>query len=251
MRYFLGLLCLVLFWGSLLSSPSLTGSNEETADSCQRHTVLEILDRPAFRDAAPVAKDITFEAYRNLKAEYARKHEHYKPGYAITYRRKEGADWRGYWLTLESFDDDSIWIAELTQYESKGWDWIARYRLERSPEVEQEFRIHQILRERSKVLGGVKYGMAVDEVFAKKGTHYKRNVHAESGSADMIYDDIKVSVRGWRSGSGKGRVVGVEPTTEQTKEFMKDVPYEDEKQGLKLTPNQSLFPANKPALYGG
>jgi len=234
MRYVLGILCLLLLWGCSerppsQSSPPDTGSDEEATKLRQRHTVLEILDSPAVRDAAPGAREMSFEKYTALKAEYARRHEHYKPGYAITYRRKEGDDWRGYWLTLESFGDDSIWIAELTQYESKGWDWIARYRLERSPEVDEEFRIHQILEERSRVLGGVKYGMAVDEVLAKKGRHYKCNVHAESGSADLIYDDIKVSVRGWWPGSGKGRIVRVEPTAERTKEFMKDVPYEDEK----------------------
>jgi len=172
---------------------------------------------------------MSFEEYTALKTEYARRHEHYKPGYAITYRRKEGDSWRGFRLTLESFDDDTIWIAELTQYKSKGWDWIARYRLERSSEVDKEFRIHQILDERSRVVGGVKYGMAVDDVLAKKGRHYKRNVHAEAGSEDLIYDDIKVSVRGWWPGREKGRVVRVEPTTERTKKFMKDIPYEDEK----------------------
>lgn len=234
MRYVLGIVCLMLLWGCSArelsqSSPPDTGSNEETAELRQRHTVLEILDRPAFRDAAPVATEISFEKYTILKAEYARKHEHYSPGGAITYRRKEGDHWRRYWLTLESFDDDSVWIAELTQYKSKGWDWIARYQLERSPEVDEEFGIHQILEERSRILGGVKYGMAVNEVLAKKGKHYKINGHAEAGSADLIYDDIEVSVRGWWPGSGRGRVVGLGPTTERTKEFMKDIPYEDEK----------------------
>lgn len=230
MRYVLGILCLLLLWGCSekhpsQSSPPDTESGEETTKVRQRHTVLE----PALRDAAPDARETSFEEYTVLKAEYARRHEHYKPGYAITYHLKEGDDWRGYWLTLESFDDDSIWIAELTQYESKVWEWIARYRLERSPEVDEEFRIHQILEERSRVLGGVKYGMAVEEVLAKKGRHYKCRGHQEAGSADLIYDDIKVSVRGWWPGSGKGRVVRVEPTAELTKESMKDVPYEDEK----------------------
>ena len=209
--------------------PTYTRSDEGATDLRQRHTVLEILDRPAFRDAAPVATEISFEKYGSIKAEYAEKNEHYEPGYAITYRRKEADDWRGYWLTLESFDDDSVWIAELTQYKSKGWDWIARYRLKRSPEVDEEFGIHHILEERSKVLGGVKYGMAVDEMLAKKGKHYKVNHHAASGSADLIYNDVKVSVSGWEPGSGKGRVVSVEPTTERMKEFMKNVPYKDEK----------------------
>jgi len=233
MRYVFGILCLLLLWGCSekhpsQSSPPDTGSDEETTKLSQRHTVLENL-RPAFCDAAPGAREISFEEYTALKAEYARRHEHYKPGYAITYRRKEDDDWRLYWLTLESFDDDSIWIAELAQYESKGWEWIARYRLERSPEVDEEFRIHQILEERSRVLGGVKYGMSVEDVLAKKGRHYKCNFHAMAGSAYLIYDDIKVSVYGWWPGSGTGRVIHVEPTTEQMKESMNDVPYEDEK----------------------
>jgi len=233
MRYITGILCLLLLWGCSerqpsQSSPPDTGSDEEATKLRQRHTVLEILDRPAFRDAAPVAREMSFEKYTALKAEYARRHEDYKPGYAITYRRKEGDGWREYWLTLESFDNDSIWIAELTQYKSKGWDWIARYQLERSPEVDSEFRIQEILEERSNVISGIKYGMMVEEVLAKKGKHYKVSSHAENGSADLIYDDIEVSVREWEPVSGRGRVVGIRSTTERMKEFMKDIPYEDE-----------------------
>jgi hypothetical protein len=190
---------------------------------------LEILDRPAFREAAPDAREMSFDEYLALKAEYARKHEHYQSGYAITYEQKEGDDSRSYWLELESFDDDSLWIAELTQYKSKGWDWIARYRLERSPVVDKEFGISGILEARLKILGGVRYGMAVDEVIAKKGKHYKVLYHAEAGSAYLYYDDVKVSVRGWSGRSGGGRVVGVEPIEERMREFMKSFPYEDEK----------------------
>lgn len=197
-------------------------------DLSKLHLVLEILDRPAMRDTIPAAKEISWEEYCRIKAGYAQKNEAWKPGYVFTYRRKEGDDWRKYWLALESFNDDTAWLAELTQYKSKGWDWVARYQLKRNPELDKEFRILQILKERSQVLGGVKYGMSVKEVIAKKGRHYKINHHAEGGSADLVYDDVKVSIRGWWS-DREGRVVGVEPTTTETWMFLKDVPYEDEK----------------------
>jgi hypothetical protein len=232
-RYVLGVLCLMLLWGcpkgehSKSSAPD-TVSNEGAAELRQRHTVLEILERPVFRDAAPVATEISFEKYTILKAEYVRKCEHYRPGGNITYYQKEGDGSRAYCLRLESFDNDSVWVAELTQFKSKAGDWLARYRLKRSPEVDREFRIPQILEERSKVVGGVKYGMSVDEVLDKKGMHYKNLNHQEAGSSELVYDDIDVSVRGWRPGSGKGRVVGVRLTSERMKEFMKKFPYEDE-----------------------
>jgi len=233
MKSIAGILCLLLLFGCskkelTKSSPPDAASDEVATETDQRHTVLDILDRPAFRDAAPIATEISFERYTKLKTEYTRKHENYRPGSAITYRQKEGDDWRGYWLTLESFDDDSVWIAELTQYKSKGWDWIARYQLERSPAVDAEFRLQKILEERSKVISGIKYGMAAAEVLAIKGHHYKVNHHAEAGSAYLIYDDIEVSVRGWEPVSESGRVVGIRSTTEQMNEFMKDIPYEDE-----------------------
>ena len=232
-RYVLGLLCLMLLWGCSKrehseSLPPNPASNERAAGLRQRHTVLEILDRPAFRDAMPVAMEISFEKYTILKAEYVRKCEYYRPGGDITYFQQEGDSSRAYCLRLESFDSDSVWVAELTQFKSKGWDWVARYRLKRGPEVDREFQLAHILEERSRIVGGVKYGMSVDEVLDKKGMHYKQLNHAEAGSSRLIYDDIDVSVRGWWPGTGKGRVVGVGPTTERTKEFMKKFPYEDE-----------------------
>jgi hypothetical protein len=190
---------------------------------------MESLERPLFRDAMPPAKQISLEEYRKLKAEYIRKSERWRPGGSLRYHIREADDWRTYSLRLESFDDDNVWVAELTQYKSKGWDWVARYQLDRSPHVDEEFAIPQILQGRSRVIGGVKYGMTVDEVIAKKGGHYKINWHAEAGSAHLVYDDVKVSVRQWSPPRGGGRVVDVEPTTNRTMEFLKDVPYEDEK----------------------
>jgi len=192
------------------------------------HLVLEILDRPLMRDTMPADKEISWEEYCRLKTGYTQKNNRWKPGYALTYRLKEGDEWRGYWLTLESFDDQTVWIAELTQYKSTGWDWVARYRIKRSPQVDEELSIAQIFEYRSGVIGAVKYGMTVSEVLAKKGRHFKVNHHAEGGSADLVYDDVKVSVRGWWS-NREGRVVGVEPTTKQTLEFLKGRPYEDER----------------------
>jgi len=206
--------------------PFLEHRNE--TEPSERHLVLEILDRCSMRDTMPAAREITWEEYCKLKAEYVRRHEQWKPGYALTYRRKEGDSWRSYRLELESFNDDTVWVAELTQYKSMGWDWVARYQIQRSPQVNEEFRIVQILEHRSRVIGGIKYGMTVREVIAKKGKHYKIHHHAEFGSADLVYDDVKVSIRGW-AGDREGRVVGVEPTKKETLEFLKDQPYEDEK----------------------
>jgi len=193
------------------------------------HTALEILDRPAFRDTMPPAKQISLEDYRIIKEKYQNNNENWQPGFALTYRTKEGDAWRGYWLALVSFDDSSVWIAELTQYKSKGWDWIDRYHLDRCSEVDKDFNIAQISKERSRVVGSVKYGMSVTEVIQLKGKHFKVNHHAESGSADLVYDDVKVSVRQWWPGNNTGRVVGVELTTNHTREYMKSIPYEDEK----------------------
>jgi uncharacterized protein YhfF len=234
MKYYIAMLCCVFLCGCIKEQPSksvdpVTASDQDINESSKHHIVLEILGRPQFRNSMPACTEITLQKYRELKAEYAKKHGNWDSRYALTYRERDGEDWRKYWLTLESFDNDMVWIAELTQYKSKGWDWIARYRLNRIPEVDEDFRINQILEERSKVFAGIKYGMSVDEVLAKKGKHYKLNVHAEAGSADLIYDDIKVSVREWWPGSSKGRIVRVEPTSDRTKDLMKNISYEYEK----------------------
>jgi len=194
-----------------------------------RHLVLESLDRPAFREAMPWAKEISLQEFMTLKATHIERHGSWSPKYAVTYRQREGDDWRSFWLALESFDDDSVWVAELTQYKSGVWDWIARYRVPRSPEVDEEFGIHRILAKRSKVLGGVRYGMTAQHVVAVKGGHFKINRHAEGGSADLVYDDVIVSVREWFPPRGRGRVVGVKPTTEGRRHGVKDMPYEDER----------------------
>jgi hypothetical protein len=234
MRNIMGILCILLICGcsekkdfqSSDSDTNVVNKNFNTvlsdinddgvvSNEQQLHTVLEILDRPGMRDSMPAASRISYQEYIELKDKYAHKHENYKPGYAITYRQKEGDSWRSYWLTLESFDDDSIWIAELTQYKSRGWDWVSRYQIEQSPEANEEFKINEILEERSKVIGGIKYGMLVSELIAVKGNNYKVNLHAEGGSADLIYDDIVVSVRQWWPGSELGRVIRVKSITKK------------------------------------
>lgn len=193
------------------------------------HVVLEILDRPAFRVAIPAEKKITLEEYRTIKDKYRSNNKRWRPGFALTYRVREDDRWRAYHLALVSFDSESAWIAELTQFKSKGWDWIAHYRLRRSSEVDKDFAIAQIIEDRSRVVAGAQYGMSVADVIQLKGKHFKIKHHAEEGSADLIYDAVKVSVRQWWPGNDGGRVVRVEPTTNQTKEYMKDIPYEDER----------------------
>jgi hypothetical protein len=201
----------------------------DQAESGQLHIIMQTLDRPHFLKARPEAKKISFDEYKNLKSEYAHRNKNWKPGYALVYREKEDDTWRYYSLVLESFTQKSAWIAELTQYKSKGHDWIARYQLKRNPEVDEELGIPRILKDRSRVIGGVKYGMSVEEVISKKGKHYKISHHAEAGSADLVYDDVKVRVRQWSPHLGKGRVVGVTPMTKEKLEFFKHLPYEDEK----------------------
>jgi hypothetical protein len=151
-----------------------------------------------------------------------------------------GDAWRYYRLTLDDFDDATASLALLTQYKSRAWKWTARYRVKRSPEADKELGIPQILQERAEVIGGVKWGMAVRDVLAKKGKHYKVSHHAMLGSADLIYDDVKVSVRDWFPGTDRGWVVRVEPTTEQMKESLKDRPYED--QGTSSVPVDGAVP---------
>lgn len=199
----------------------------------EQTTVLEILDRPQFLQSRPESKDISLADYRKLRDECIRRNGHWKPGSALTYEESEPGEKapgreRRYWLTLESFDETHGWVAELTQYRSKGWDWVARYRLERSTEADGELGITRILEERARVVGGVKYGMTVEEVLRLKGRHYKADHHQEAGSADFVYDDVKASVRGLGPNM-EGRVVHVEATTDLTREYMTDIPYEDER----------------------
>jgi hypothetical protein len=177
----------------------------------------------------PPEKKISLEEYRKIKNNYISNNERWRSGFAFTYRTKEDDGWRGYWLALVSFDSKNAWIAELTQFDSKGWDWIAQYHLDRCNEVDKDFVIAKIEEERSKVVGGVQYGMRVADVIQLKGRHFKVNNHTEAGSADIVYDDTKITVRQWWPGINTGRVVGVEAASNQTNEYMKNIPYEDEK----------------------
>jgi hypothetical protein len=193
------------------------------------YDILESLDRPAFIAAMPAEKKITLDEYKKIKNKYISSNEHWRPGFAFTYRTKEGDEWRAYYMTLVSFNSKNAWIAELTQFKSKGWDWIAVYNLDRCDEVDKDFAIAKIEEGRSKVVGGVGYGMSVADVIQLKGKHFKVHQHAEEGSANLVYDDVNINVRRWSPGDNTGRVVGVEATSNQTKEYMKDIPYEDEK----------------------
>jgi len=190
--------------------------------------VLEIPDRPAFRDAMPPGKKITLEEYRKLKNKYISDKENWRPGFGFTYRTKENGKWREYQMALVSFNSKTAWIAELTSIHIKaGWDWIALYNLSRCDEVDKDFAIAKIVEERSKVVGGVQYGMSVADVIQLKSKHYKVGTPADVGTSILVYDDVTIRVR--QRAHGDNRVVQVTPTSNQPQEYMKDIPYQDEK----------------------
>ncbi len=60
---------------------------------------------------------------------------------------------------MDSFDDSFAWVAVVTQYKSIAWNWEERYKLRRSAETDEELGIPEILKERQKVIGGVRHGM--------------------------------------------------------------------------------------------
>jgi len=170
---------------------------------------------------APPARSISVKAYVALKAKYALPEER---------RKREGDGWRTYDLILESFDDTTATVAVVTQYRSKGWNWVHRYTLERGEEADKALGIPELLAARARVIGGVKYGMTLRQVFARKGLHCKINRHAAGGSATFIYDDVAVHVEGWDNRAG-GRVVSVTPATDGVKEGARDLPYLDADSG--------------------
>ena len=206
-----------------------SGSAALNQDPNEIHVAMEILDRPAFREAMPAGQRITLREYEGIKDKYIRNNPAWRPGFALTYRVREEDQWRGYWLALVSFESARATIAELTQFQSRGWDWIAVYHVDRCSGLDGDFAIGQILADRARVVGGVQYGMRAAEVIQRKGQHFKVHNHAESGSATLVYDDVRVGVRQWHPGTDRGRVTRVEPTTDQIKAYMKDIPYEDEK----------------------
>jgi hypothetical protein len=141
----------------------------------------------------PVAVDLSLDEYLKLKEEYIRKRGR-AGDYALTYREKEEGDWRKFWLMLAGFDDSYAYVGEVTQYRSKGWDWVKRYKLERDSRVDAELGIKEIIRELSQVTGGIKYGMGVKDVLRIKGSPVRVIPHAAGGSEEWIYEDIKVFV---------------------------------------------------------
>ena len=168
----------------------------------------------------PNAMPLTLEDYRVLKAEYARPENR---------GTKEGESWRYFTLTLVSFDASTAVVGVLSQYQSKTWTWVKRFEIKRAAEADEELGIKRIQPERAAVIGGVRHGMRVDEVIALRGQHYKVNHHQAEGSADLLYDDVKVGVRDWQAARKGGRVVSVEKATEEMKQHWKDLPYEDER----------------------
>lgn len=199
-----------------------------TGCSSQYHRVME----QAVRGAAPTAQIINLDAYRKLKSEYTAKGEQVRP-WRSSYRVREDDNWRSHTLCLVSFDNRWACLGELTSYRNMQsvWDWVARYRLARSPAVDQELGIPSILAEHSKVIGGVKYGMTVAQLLDRKGMHFKAADHQEPGTFTFLFNDVIVTVKGWRHGTKEGRVVRAEPITErfQHYNYFRDFPYEDEK----------------------
>ena len=160
----------------------------------------------------PVAETMSLEEYLTLKEEYIQKRGR-AGDYALIYREKEEGEWRVFWLMLDSFDSSYAYIGEITQYKSKGWDWIKQYKIKRSPDVDRELRITEIINKRSQVIGGIKYGMSVKDVLRIKGKPQKVITHARGGTRTWIYDDAKVSVwdydgkeGGWVSNVGLIRI---------------------------------------------
>ena len=96
---------------------------------------------------------------------------------------------------LAGFDNSYAYIGEITQYKSKGWVWIKRYKLKRDSRVDAEWGIKEIIEERSQVRGGVKYGMSVKDMLRIKGRPARVILHAAGGSEGWVYEDVKVSVR--------------------------------------------------------
>jgi hypothetical protein len=184
---------------------------------------------------APTARIINLDAYRKLKSHYIardmQKDIHVKPP-RFVYRIKEDDHWRSHMLCLVSFDNHSAWVGELTSYGSKQstWDWVARYRFARSPAVDKELGIPGIIAERSKVIGGVKYGMTVAQLLDSKGMHFRAADRQEPGTFSFFFDDVVVTVKGWRRGTKEGKVIRTEPMTEHIQQYnwLSDLPYEDE-----------------------
>lgn len=174
----------------------------------------------------PAARDLSLQEYKALVAKHSLKENRFV---------REGGDWRAYELVLDSFDDTWAFCGLVTQHKSKAWTWVERYRLRRSTETDTALSLPEIIARRTKSVGGITYGMSVDQVIEQKGRHFRVNYHQAEGSADFVYDDVKVSVRDWWPSRNTGRVVSVEPTTDLMRKNMDRMPYEDEKSGTGKT----------------
>jgi len=157
---------------------------------------------------APRAREISLGDYRALKEKYSQR-EHR--------RKREEGGWRSYDLMLDAFDEKTATVAIVTQFRSKAWEYVERFQLQRTPESDKELGIPDLLARRAKVIGGIRYGMTVREVFAKKGRDWKSIPHQDMGSATLVFDDVIIHVVDWHGGD-EGRVVGVRPVAQADKE---------------------------------
>jgi len=188
--------------------------------------VMVILDRPHFRLMAPPSRKISFDQYQEIKASYIAKNEYWWFGLLLGSRDTEGSRWRR--MELEAFDDKKVWVSEVIRDVSRkrhGWDWIARYRLDRNAQIDKKLHIARVVEERAKVIGGVKYGMTSEEVVALKGQPLKI-IEDPVGNAELRYDDVSVYIRMWvppmERFPARGKVLHVEPPREEMRNRSQD-----------------------------
>jgi len=167
----------------------------------------------------PLAETITLDQYGKLKAFYE------LPENSVS---GEPNDRTYYRLALTSFGPETATVGLVAQHHSKGWQWSRRFILTRDEATDKALGITDLRQARAAVIGGVKRGMKADDVIRLKGLHYKESPHQLVGSADLIYDDVTVSVKDWHLGSGSGVVTAVAPVTAQYIEYAVQLPYEDD-----------------------
>lgn len=157
-------------------------------------------------DTAP-RRDITLERYNRLKAERDR---------IVQRLARTGQPDKMPHLWLVAFDESSAdvgWVVR-TGRRNMGLQCNRVYRLARSHAVDDALHIPQAIEQRTRVIGGVYYGMTVRELFAKKGRPHNESACRIAGHALLYYADVRVDVRRYPYGGDGGRVVYVRPARE-------------------------------------
>ena len=154
-------------------------------------------------------KDISLAEYLKLEAE----HKKHKRQTFKTTGSVRGIPNFG----LVAFDETTAEVALLIQPErSKVWKCLARYRLKRNAKVDKALYIDRRIEERTRVIGGVRYGMSLEEVYGKKGQPDSRRPFQLEGSGGLVYPDVIVHY-GRHEATGEPRVTWVAhpPTPER------------------------------------